>query len=139
MVDKLRPKSIRHPGDPCAWSEEQTGTIAELIEYSDVSSLTGTVAVGTIPAGARFLGCKTWVVTAFNAGADDALIVGIPTDTNYFIEDGNPTVANSETTEVNVLDYTPTSDVVVSAIYTHTSTAPTTGKALVTVTFQQPL
>jgi len=139
MVDKLRPKSVRSPGDPCAWSQEQVGSISELIEYTDVSGLTGTVAIGTIPAGATFLGCKVWTVTAFNAGANDALIVGIPTDTNYFIEDGNPTVANSETNEVNVLDYTPTSDVIVSAIYTHTSTAPTTGKALVTVTFKQPL
>ena len=139
MVDRLRPKSIRHPGEPCAWAQEQVGSISELIEYTDVSDGTGTVAIGTIPAGARFLGCKVWVVTAFNAGSADALIVGIPTDTNYFIEDGNPTVANSETTEVNVLDYEPSADVVVSAIYTHTSTAPTAGKALVTVRFKQPL
>jgi hypothetical protein len=139
MVDKLRPKSIRSPGSPCAWSEEQVGSISKLIEYTDVSGGTGTVSIGTIPAGARFLGCKVWVVTAFNAGANDALIVGIPTDTNYFIEDGKPTSANTEVNEVNVLDYEPTSDVVVSAIYTHTSTAPTTGKALVTVTFKQPL
>lgn len=141
MVDKLRPKSVRAPGSPCAWSQEQNGTIAELIEYSDVSSLTGTVAIGTIPAGAKFLGCKVWVVTAFNAGAGDALIVGIPTDTDYFLESGDcdPTVANAEVNESNVLDYTPTADVAVSAIYTHTGAAPTTGKALVTVTFQQPL
>jgi len=139
MVDKLRPKSVRSPGSPCAWAEEQVGSISELIEYTDVIGGTGTVAIGTIPAGARFLGCKVWVVTAFNGGANNALIVGIPADTNYFIEDGNPTVANSETTEVNVLDYAPTADVVVSAIFTHTSTVPTTGKALVTVTFKQPL
>jgi len=139
MVDKLRPKSVRAPGSPAAWAPENEASISELIEYSDVSSLTGTVAIGTIPAGARFLGCTVWVITAFNAGANDALIVGIPTDTNYFIEDGNPTAANSETTEVNVLDYEPTADVVVSAIYTHTGAAPTTGKALVTVRFKQPL
>ena len=139
MVDKLRPKSVRSPGDPCAWAQEQVGSISETIEYSDVSNLTGTVAIGTIPAGATFLGCKVWVVTAFNAGTTDALIVGIPTDTNYFIEDGQPTSANTEVNEVNVLDYEPTADVVVSAIYTHTSTAPTTGKAVVTVSFTQPL
>jgi len=38
-----------------------------------------------------------------------------------------------------VLDYTPTADVVVSAIFTHTSTVPTTGKALVTVYYERPL
>jgi len=139
MVDKLRPKSVRAPGQPCAWAQETVGSISELIEYSDVIGGTGTVAIGTIPAGARFLDCTVWVVTAFNAGSADALIVGIPTDTNYFIEDGNPTVANSETTEVNVLDYEPTSDVIVSAIYTHSDAVPTTGKALVTVRFKQPL
>jgi len=67
------------------------------------------------------------------------LIVGIPTDTNYFIEDGHPTNANSETTETNVLDYTPSADVVVSAIYTHSGAAPTTGKIRVTVYYERPL
>ena len=141
MVDKLRPKSVRSPGSPCAWAPANEASVSELIEYSDVSNLTGTVAIGTIPAGARFIGLRTWTVTAFNAGADDALIVGIPTDTDYFLESGDcdPTVANAEVHETNVLDYTTTSDVIVSATYTHTGAAPTTGKVLVTVTFQQPL
>ena len=139
MVAKLRPKSVRSPGSPCVWAPANEASVSELIEYSDVSNLTGTVAVGTIPAGGRFLDARCWVVTAFNAGADDALIVGIPTDTNYFIEDGHPTVADSETTQAAYIDYTPTSDVVVSAIYTHTGAAPTTGKALVIIRYQQPL
>jgi len=139
MVDKLRPKSIRSPGSPCAWAPGD-GKLSELIEYTDVIGGTGTVAIGTIPAGATFIGCKVWVVTAFNSGgADDALIVGIPTDTNYFVEDGKPTSANTEVNEVNVLDYTPSADVVVSAIFTHTGTAPTTGKIRVTVYYERPL
>ena len=138
MVDKLRPKSIRSPGSPCAWAPGD-GKLSELIEYTDVIGGTGTVVVGTIPAGATFLGCKSWCVTAFNGGSADALIVGIPTDTNYFIEDGHPTNANSETTETNVLDYTPSADVVVSAIYTHSGAAPTTGKVRVTVYYKRAL
>ena len=138
MVDKLRPKSIRSPGSPCAWAPGD-GKLSELIEYTDVIGGTGTVVVGTIPAGCTFIGCTVWVVTAFDAGADNALIVGIPTDTDYFIEDGHPTNANSETVETNVLDYTPTSDVIVSAIFTHTSTVPTEGKARVTVYYERPL
>jgi len=138
MVATLRPYNIANPGEPCAWAPGD-GKISALIEYTDVIGGTGTVVVGTIPAGAAFLGCEVWVVNAFNGGANNALIVGIPTTTNYFIEDGNPTVANSETNEVNVLDYTPTSDVIVSAIFTHTSTVPTAGKARVTVYYKRAL
>ena len=138
MVDKLRPKSVRAPGSPCAWAPGD-GKMSELIEYTDVIGGTGTVAIGTIPAGARYLACTVEVVTAFDAGANNALIVGIPTDTNYFIEDGHPTVADSITEATSVLDYAPTSDVIVSAIFTHTSTVPTAGKALVTVYYKRPL
>ena len=138
MVDKLRPKSIRSPGSPCAWAPGD-GKLSELIEYTDVVGGTGTVVVGTIPAGCTFLGCSVWVVTAFNAGSADALIVGIPTNTSYFIADGHPTNADSETTETTIIDYTPTSDVVVSAIYTHSDAVPTTGKARVTVYYERVL
>lgn len=134
----LRPHNIAEPGEPCA-NAPGDGMISELIEYTDVIGGTGTVAIGTIPAGATFLKCRVWIVTAFDGGANNALIVGIPTDTNYFIEDGNPTEANSETNEVNVLDYTPTSEVIVSAIFTHTGAAPTAGKAVVTIWFERPL
>jgi len=139
MVDRLRPHSIRNPGGPDAWCPETLGEISELIEYTDVSALSGTVAVGTVPAGARVTGCEVWVITVFNAGANDALTVGITGDTNYLIENGHPTTVNSETAITNVLDWTPTSDTIVYAYYTHTSTAPTTGKALVKVRFNQPL
>lgn len=134
----LRPHNIADPGEPCAWAPGD-GMISELIEYTDVIGGTGTVVIGTIPAGARWLKCRVWIVTAFDGGANNALIVGIPTDTNYFIEDGNPTVANSETNEVNVLDYEPSAEVIVSAIFTHTSTVPTAGKALVSVWYERAL
>jgi len=138
MVDKLRPKSVRSPGDPCAWAQETVGSISDLIEFGDVVSLTGTVLIGTIPAGARYIDCSVKVITAFNAGATDALVVGIVSDTNYLLTDGHPTVADSET-DGELLDWTPTSDQLIYATYTHTSTAPTTGKAVVTVSFEQPL
>jgi len=138
MVERIRPKSVRSPGDPCAWAQEQVGSISDLIEYSDVSSGTGSVLIGTLPAGARYLGCNVKVITAFNAGANDALVVGTSSDTDYLLTDGHPTVADSET-EGNLLDWTPTSATGIYATYTHTSTAPTTGKAVVTVTFKQPL
>ena len=138
MVDRMRPKSVRSPGDPCAWSQENQASISDLIEFSDVVSLTGTVLIGTIPAGARYLGCSVQVITAFNAGADDALVVGLSTDTNYLLTDGHPTVADSETAG-ELLDWTPTTAQLIYATYTHTSTAPTTGKAIVTVRFKQPL
>ena len=138
MVNRLRPKSIRHPGEPCAWAQEQVGSISELIEYTDVVDLTGTVLIGTIPAGARYFDCSVKVITAFDAEADDALIVGIASDTNYLLTNGHPTVADSET-EGELLDWTPTADQLIYATYTHTGAAPTTGKAIVTVRFKQPL
>lgn len=138
MVDKLRPKSIRSPGDPCAWAQETVGSISELIEYTDVVDLTGTVLIGTIPAGARHLMCDVKVITAFDAEADDALAVGIASDYNYLLTDGHPTVADSET-EGELLDWIPTADQLIYARYTHTGAAPTTGKAIVTVRFKQPL
>ena len=138
MVDALRPYNIADPGTPCAWAPGD-GKLSELIEYTDVIGGTGTVEIGTIPAGARFLGCSAWKVTAFDGGANNALIVGIPTDTDYFIEDGRPTVVNEEVVETNLLDYEPTSDVIVSAIYTHTGSVPTAGKVLVTVYYKRPL
>lgn len=138
MTEILRPHNIAAPGTPCAWAPGD-GKISELIEYTDVIDGTATVAIGTVPAGAQFLGCKVWIITAFDGGANNALIVGIPSDTNYLIEDGKPTVANSETNEINVLDWSPTADVIVSAIYTHTGSVPTAGKALVTVYYNRAL
>ena len=138
MVARLRRHNMREAGVPCDYAPGD-GILSELIEYTDVIGGTGTVVVGTIPAGATFLGCRVWVIEAFDAGADNALIVGIPGDTDYFIEDGHPEMVNSETTETNVLDYTPTSDVIVSAIFTHTSTVPTEGIARVTVYYERPL
>ena len=139
MVDRIRPKSVRSPGSPCAWSQEQLGEISALIQYSDVSAGAATVEVGAVPAGARVTGCDVWVVTAFDGGANNALTVGHADDTDYLVTDGHPTVANSETEISNVLDWTPTSETTINAYYTHTSTAPTAGKALVKVRFEQPL
>ena len=138
MVDKLRPKSVRSPGDPCAWAQEKVGSISELIEYTDVVSLTGTVLIGTIPAGARYLMCDVKVITAFDAFAANALVVGIASDPSYLLTNGHPTAADSKT-EGKLLDWTPASDQLIYATYTHTGAAPTAGKAIVTVRFKQPL
>jgi len=138
MVDKLRPKSVRSPGDPCAWAQETVGSISDLIEHSDVVSLTGTVLIGTIPAGARYLMCDVKVIMAFDAGANDTLTVGIATDYSKLLTNGHPTVADSET-EGELLDWIPTSDQLIYAQYKHTSDAPAAGRAIVTVRFKQPL
>lgn len=137
-TNRLSPGSIRNPGVSAVWWPDNMGDISELIEYSDVESLTGTVLIGTIPAGARYLGCDVKVITAFNAGAADDLIVGIVGDLNYLLTNGHPTTADS-ITEGELLDWTPTADTLVYATFTHTGAAPTTGKAVVTVKFEQPL
>jgi len=138
MVDRIRPKSVRSPGSPCAWSQEQVGSISDLIEYSDVSGGVGLVSIGTIPAGAALIRTQVHVITAFNAGSGDALTVGPSSDYDYLVTDGHPDVADSET-EGEILDYTPSSATTIYARYTHSSTAPTAGKARVTVLFKQPL
>ena len=139
MVDKLRPKSVRSPGDPCAWAQETVGSISELIEYTDVVDNAAMVLIGTIPAGARYLMADIKVITVFNSSNnDDAIVVGISGDTNYLIEDGHPDVADSET-EGELIDWTPTTDQLIYATHSSTGTGPTTGKAIVTVRFKQPL
>lgn len=138
MVAILRPHNIFDPGTPCPWAPGD-GKLSELIEWTDVIGGTGTVAIGTIPADARYLACTVEVITAFDAETGNDLIVGIPTDTDYFIEDGHATMADSITEATNVLDYKPTSNVIVSAIYTHTGTVPTAGKAIVTLYYKRPL
>jgi len=139
MVQKLRPKSVRAPGEPCPWAQETVGSISELIEYSDVVGNAASVLIGTIPKGARYLMSDIKVITAFNSGgADDAIVVGIAEDTDYLIEDGHPDVADS-ITEGELRDWTPTSDQLIYATHSSSGTAPTIGKAIVTVRFKQPL
>ena len=137
-TNRVSPGSVRAPGTAAAWWPEGEGTISELIEFGDVSALTGTVTIGTVPAGARYLWSNVQVITAFNAGANDALVVGLSSDTNFLVTDGHPTTADSET-EGEIMDWLPTTDQTIIATYTHTSTAPTTGKAVVTVRFKLPL
>lgn len=137
-TNRLSPGSVRSPGLSAAWWPDGEGSISELIEYTDVAALTGTVLIGTLPAGARYLWSNVQVITAFNAGANDALTVGIATDYNLLVTDGHPTIADSET-EGEIMDWLPTTDQLIYAQYTHTSTAPTTGKAVVTVRFKKPL
>jgi len=137
---RLAPKSVRAPGTSCAWWPDGWDGITELIEYTDVVDGTGTVVIGTVPAGAVYARCKVWVEDAFNSGGgDDALIVGISSDTNLLIEDGNPLVADSQTDEIAAVDWLPTTDQVISAVLTHTGTAPTAGKARIFVMFKRPL
>lgn len=138
MVDRLRPHSVRSPGSPAPWAPEIVGSISDLIEYTDVAAGTATVLIGTLPAGARYLDSSVKVITAFNAGSADALTVGISSDYDYLVTNGNPTTADSESYG-ELLDWTPTTDQSIYAQYTHSSTAPTTGKAIVTVRFKQPL
>ena len=138
MVDRLRPHSVRSPGSPAPWAPETVGSISDLIEYTDVSAGAATVLIGTLPAGARYLDSSVMVITAFNAGSADALTVGISSDYDYIVTDGHPTTADSESYG-ELLDWTPTSDQLIYARYTHSGTAPTTGKAVVTVRFKQPL
>lgn len=139
MVDKLRPKSVRSPGDPAPWAQEKVGSISELIEYSDVVDNAASVLTGTIPAGARYLMADIKVITAFDSGgADDAIVVGTAGDTNLLIEDGHPDVADS-VTEGELLDWTPTTDQLIYTTHSSSGTAPTAGKAIVTVRFKQPL
>jgi len=136
---RLRPHSVRNVGGPAPWAPETVGSISELIEYTDVVDNAASVLIGTIPAGARYLMADIKVITAFNSGgADDAIVVGIVGDTDYLIEKGHPDVADS-VTEGELLDWTPTADQLIYATHSSSGTAPTTGKAIVTVRFKQPL
>ena len=139
MVARLRPHSLKDPGGPAPWAPEKVGSISELIEFSDVVDNAASVLIGTIPEGARYLSSEITTITAFNSGgADDAIVVGIAGDTNYLIEDGHPDVADSHT-DGELRDWTPTADQLVYATHSSSGPAPTTGKAIVTIKFKQPL
>ena len=136
---RMSPGSIQHPGlEADHWPATQ-GVIRGLIEYSDVVDNAASVLIGTIPAGASYVMARSTTITAFNSGnADDAVVVGIPGDTNYLIEDTHPDVADSQT-EGELKDWTPTTDQLIYATHSSSGTAPTTGKIVIEVTFKNPL
>jgi len=139
-TNRVSPGSVRKPGLSAPWWPDGGGMITELVEYSDVVDGTATVLIGTVPAGAVYARCKVWVDTAFNSGGgDDALIVGTAGDTNLLSEDGHPLTADSETEEVECVNWAPTTDQLIYATVTHTGTVPSAGKARVFVMFKRPL
>jgi len=137
MSDRLRARDIRDGGRNTTYAKAQQGVLSAEVLFSDAVSGALVVALGTIPAGGRFVSAKVNVLTAFNAGTTNTLTVGIASDYDYLLTDGHPAVADSETTG-QLLDYQPTSDTIVYARYAYTGTVPTTGKAVAYVTFEHP-
>jgi hypothetical protein len=100
-----------------------------------VTHADATKALCTLPANALVFGLDVWVHEAFNAaGLDDALEVGYASDHNAYMA-ALAVVATGVKTPVlgdtaKTIDAT-TRDVIV--YLTYTSTAPSTGEALVTI------
>ena len=137
MSNRLRPRDIRDGGKNDTYAPATQGVLSAEVLYSEAVDGALVVAIGTLPAGARFVSAKVNVLTAFNAGTTNTLIVGIASDYDYLLTDGHPDVADSETSG-NLLDYEPTVDTIVYARYAYTGTAPTAGKAVAYVTFEHP-
>ena len=137
MSNRLRPRDIRDGGKNDTYAPATQGVLSAEVLYSEAVDGALVVAIGTLPAGARFVSAKVNVLTAFNAGTTNTLTVGIASDYDYLLTDGHPDVADSETSG-NLLDYEPTVDTIVYARYAYTGTAPTTGKAVAYVTFEHP-
>ncbi|MCK9355682.1 MAG: hypothetical protein M0R22_00815 [Dehalococcoidia bacterium] len=137
MSDRLRSRDLRDGGRNTTYAKATQGVLSGEVLFSDAVSGVASVALGTIPAGGRFVEAKVNILTAFNAGTTNTLTVGIASDTDYLLAAGNPDVADSETIG-NLLDYQPTEDTIVYARYAYTGTAPTTGKAVAYVTFEHP-
>lgn len=137
MSDRLRPRDIRTGGKNDSYAPATQGVLSAEVLYSEAVGGVLVVAIGTLPAGARFVQAKVNVLTAFNAGTTNTLTLGIASDYDYLLTDGHPDVADSETTG-QLLDYEPAADTIVYARYAYTGTAPTTGKAIAYVTFEQP-
>jgi len=137
MSNRLRTRDIRDGGKNDTYAPATQGVLSAEVLYSEAVDGALVVAIGTLPAGARFVSAKVNVLTAFNAGTTNTLTVGIASDYDYLLTDGHPDVADSETSG-NLLDYEPTSDTIVYARYAYTGTAPTAGKAVAYVTFEHP-
>ena len=137
MSDRLRARDVRTGGRNTTYAPASQGVLSKEVLFSDAVSGALIVALGTLPAGARFVQAKVNILTAFNAGTTNTLTVGIASDYDYLLTDGHPDVVNSETTG-NLLDYEPTEETIVYARYAYTGTVPTAGKAVAYVTFEHP-
>lgn len=137
MSDRLRARDVRTGGRNTTYAPASQGVLSKEVSYADAVAGVLVVALGTLPAGARFVKATVDILTAFNAGTTNTLTVGIDSDYDYMLTAGHPDVVNSETSG-ELLDYEPTEDTIVYARYAYTGTAPTAGKAVVYVTFEHP-
>jgi hypothetical protein len=138
MSTRMRPRNLRDSSvHNATYARATQGVLSKEILFSDAVSGAAVVALGTLPAGARFIEAKVNVITAFDAGTTNTLTIGPDTDYDYLLTAGNPTVADSETVGV-LIDYVPTVDTIIYARYAYTGTVPTAGKAVAYVTFEHP-
>lgn len=109
------------------------------VEYSDLSSspATVTVTLGKIPKNAIPLNCHCDVETKFNSGGTDIITIGTADDPDKFV--ASIDVSSTGRKALTLLDMqeplSTTEDTEIVAVYTSTGTAPTTGKAHVTLEF----
>lgn len=111
-------------------------TLRKIVNYSDGAS--AVVTVGTLPAGAIVIGGGIQVVTAFNAGTNNNIDVGIAADADGFASAIAMTskgfkVFDDIATSDDLGPMTADTDVI--ATLGLTGTAATTGSAIIIVQF----
>lgn len=99
---------------------------------------TGTVKVGTLPAGAVVEKVQVKVTTVFNAGTTNPLDVGTATDEDLLVDSTVTDVSLAATGSTFVwrgADATFAADTPIYATYAQTGTAATTGAAIIIITY----
>ena len=117
--------------------QRDVGFIARNFSFDTPGIATASnIAVGTLPAGCLVTQVYVRVKTAFNAATTNVIIVGISTDTDYFIEAGDVTEGSTGlTVSDRGIGTVYTADQKVFVQYTQSGTAATTGEADVVIVY----
>ena len=97
-----------------------------------------TVELGTLPSGAVVIGAIVDVITAFNGGTTNVLIVGTAADDDHYVAAGDVDESAAAGTLVADKSEVLSADTAVYAKFTQTGTAATAGSARVTMLYAVP-
>lgn len=104
-----------------------------VLSYADLLPSATLVSIVKLPPGARVLDVRVYVDTAFNAAGTDTLSIGDTTAATTYASAVDVSSTGAKTTAGFGKKYA--SGDILTATYTHTSTAPTAGSARVEVEY----
>ena len=116
-----------------------SNTLKKTVNFNDAGIASGVAFDNSIPAGAFIIGCWVEIVTLFNAGSTNVLVVGTTATGTNIVAAGD---VNEGATGVTVVTrplgrgLTAAADITPFVTYTQTGTAGTTGQAVIVIEFE---